>query len=235
MNKLVGRKILGIDTSTDACSVALLLPSGEIIERFEATGRQHSQLVLPMVDEILSKAGYELNQLDAIAVTRGPGSFTGVRIGISVAQGLAFGADLRVISVSTLAAIAWGALDRENQIALVAIDARMEEVYFGAYARGENGIELLGEEKVCTPKEVVLPEGVEVESIIAVGNGWQEYAALLPKFSGVKILEQPIFNHPRASSVVALGYEKLMNGETLSPFEIVPIYLRDQVCSVPIK
>lgn len=101
-------RILALDTATEACSVALW-NDGEIHSLFEVCPREHTQRVLPMVQQLLADQGITLNQLDALAFARGPGSFTGVRIGIGIAQGLALGAGLPMLGVSTLATLAQGA------------------------------------------------------------------------------------------------------------------------------
>ena len=141
-------KILAIDTATEACSVALLTDE-TCQEIFEIIPRQHTERVLPMVDEMLKKADLSLSQLDALAYNCGPGSFTGVRVATSVIQGLAFSADLPVIPVSSLAALAQLAYREEHkQKVLSAIDARMNEMYWGCYQL-ENGLmRLIGKEKV---------------------------------------------------------------------------------------
>ena len=149
-----GLKILAIDTSTDACSVALMV-DGAVCNRCEL-GRQHSSRVLSMLDELLVESGLALTQLDAVAFGRGPGLFTGLRIGAGVVQGLAFGADLPVVPVSSLAALAQG-LDTERTLS--AFDARMSQVYWGAYVRNAQGmVELVGGECVVAPQCVPLPE-----------------------------------------------------------------------------
>lgn len=126
-------KILAVDTATENCSVALIM-GNEVIARCEYAPREHTTKILPMVDSVLAEAGVKLNQLDALAYGRGPGSFTGVRIGIGIAQGLAFGADLPMIGVSTLAAMAQGSYRTEQAEQVVAaIDARMGDVYWGQY------------------------------------------------------------------------------------------------------
>ncbi len=132
-------KILAVDTATENCSVALKV-GNEIIARCEMAPREHTTKILPMVDSVLAEAGLTLNQLDALAFGRGPGSFTGVRIGIGIAQGLAFGAELPMIGVSTLAAMAQQAFRKQQAThVLAAIDARMNEIYVGGYKRLDNG------------------------------------------------------------------------------------------------
>ena len=98
-------KVLAVETSTDACSAALFI-DGIVTERFELTPKEHTRLILPMIDNLMSEAGLRPQQLDALAFSCGPGSFTGVRIATGVIQGIALGADLPVVPVSTLAAIA---------------------------------------------------------------------------------------------------------------------------------
>ena len=124
-------KILALDTSTEACSAALLIDT-EIHQRYEVAPREHGALILPMIETLLSEAGCAPTQLDALAFGRGPGAFVGVRIATGVAQGIAFAADLPVIPVSSLAAMAQSV---EHGNVYSAIDARMNEVYWGAYRK----------------------------------------------------------------------------------------------------
>ncbi|HED40783.1 MAG TPA: tRNA (adenosine(37)-N6)-threonylcarbamoyltransferase complex dimerization subunit type 1 TsaB, partial [Chromatiales bacterium] len=142
-------KLLAIDTATEACSAALSI-NGEISERYEIAPRQHATLILPMIDSLLSEAGITLAQMDAIAFGRGPGAFTGVRIGVGVVQGLAFSIERPVVPVSSLAAMAYGAMAKFNATNVLAgIDARMGEVYWGAYQRSsDGGMREVGEESV---------------------------------------------------------------------------------------
>ena len=137
-------KLLALDTSTEYLSLCLW-QDGAVLSRDLLAGQTHSQRVLPMVGEMLSEAGLSLKQLDGIAFGAGPGSFTGLRIGCGVAQGLAFGADLPVVGVSTLFALAQQA---ESQRVITCLDARMGEVYHAAYER-------IGTEwrTVCEPNE----------------------------------------------------------------------------------
>jgi tRNA threonylcarbamoyladenosine biosynthesis protein TsaB len=141
--------ILAIDTATEACSVALL-HAGELFERHEVAPRRHAELVLPFVDAVLAEAGIGKRQLTAIAVGRGPGGFTGVRLAISLAQGLALGLDVPVLPISSLAALALDvAPSAPDAMLLACIDARMGEVYAATYRRSTDGlVQLLGDECV---------------------------------------------------------------------------------------
>ncbi len=121
-------KLLGIDTATEACSVALAGVGDTILERYKIEPKGHSNLVLPMIDDLLSDSGISHNDLDAIAVDTGPGSFTGIRIGIGIAQGLSFGLKLPLIGISSLMVLAEGSEPTVSAV-LPAIDARMGEVY----------------------------------------------------------------------------------------------------------
>jgi len=152
-------KLLALDTATDACSAAVWV-DGVVHERYELAPRRHAALILPMIEAVLAEVGLRPAQLDAVAFGRGPGAFTGVRIAVGIAQGIAFAADLPVVPVSTLAAVALG-VGRETGYArlAVALDARMSEVYWGTYAVTADDAELLGEERVCAPAAVTAPAG----------------------------------------------------------------------------
>ena len=138
-------RILAIDTATEACSVAVW-NQGEIHALFELCPREHTQRILPMAQQVLAESGLALNQLDALAFGRGPGSFTGVRIGIGIAQGLALGADLPMIGVSTLQTMAQGAWRVSGAArVLAAIDARMGKSTGGSSNAG--GRQLVGKRR----------------------------------------------------------------------------------------
>lgn len=221
-------KILALDTSSEACSTALWV-DGEVLERFE-TGSQHSERILPMVQEVLAQAGHALTQLDAIAFGRGPGSFTGLRIGAGVAQGLAFGANLPVVPVSSLAALAQGV---DAPRVLAAFDARMRQVYWGAYARNAQGmVELVGEEKVLSPAQVPVPDDA---AWVGAGSGWDQYAALLTARLKNHVSAWRAQCFPRASFVARLGAYLHENGTALAPEQALPVYLRDDVAVKQVK
>lgn len=216
-------KLLALETATEACSAALLI-EGDIIERFQLSPRGHSQLILPMVDELLAEAGLSINQVDGIAFGRGPGAFTGLRIAVGVTQGIAFAADLPVVPVSTLAALAQ---DCETDRVLVAIDARMDEVYWGAYQRNPEGMMVIeGEEHVLPPDRVPLPDG---DSWYGAGTGWGSYQDILMDRCGLMVFETDSRRLPRASGIARLGEAYFLQGEALSAEQALPVYLRDQV------
>lgn len=133
-------RVLAIETATEACSAALYI-SGEIRLRYQVEPRRHSELILPMMDALLAEAEIALSALDALAFGCGPGSFTGVRIATGVVQGAAFGADLPVVPVSTLAALAQRRYREQGEKHLLpAYDARMDELYWGCYRIGDDGL-----------------------------------------------------------------------------------------------
>ncbi|MGD9843175.1 MAG: tRNA (adenosine(37)-N6)-threonylcarbamoyltransferase complex dimerization subunit type 1 TsaB, partial [Steroidobacteraceae bacterium] len=170
-------KLLAIDTATEQCSVALL-HDGEYLERCVPTPRGHTELVLPMVQELLNESGYSLQQLDAIAFGRGPGSFTGVRIAIGVAQGLAYALDLPVLPISNLAAVAQQAaapLNVTDQV-LVCMDARMAEIYTGVFVLAADRLMVtVGTEQLMAPAHLNLQE---VTLQVGLGTGFAAYPIL---------------------------------------------------------
>jgi tRNA threonylcarbamoyladenosine biosynthesis protein TsaB len=217
-------KILALDTSTEACSVAVVI-NGAVLERFELVQQQHSARILPMVQEILAEAELLLTQVDVLAFSRGPGSFTALRIGAGVIQGLAFGADLPVIPVSSLAALAQG---QQAERVLAAFDARMMQVYWGAYVRNSVGImELQGEEIVVAPPEVPLPNG---KGWAGAGSGWDRYGdKLLARLGGVAAPSWQRHCYPRAQHVAQLGIVGFKLGTAVAAENAVPVYVRNEV------
>ena len=222
--------LLALDTSTEACSVALLY-RGEKTNINELAQRTHTKRILPMIDEILANSGVGLNQVDALAFGRGPGSFTGVRVGAGIAQGLAFGADLPVIPISNLTAMAQAAFElcqAENVVA--AIDARMNEVYFSQLVR-EKVRSDVGEffqwreiitEQVCSPEQAV--NQLQDDNAFRVGTGWAAYSQFTEKN-----LTSSDIALPNALYMLELARVEYLQKRTISALEIEPIYLRNEV------
>src|ERR1700691_5004222 len=172
-------RVLALDTATEACSVALLDDNG-VIGRYEEPGRGHAAQILAMVDAVLAQAGVSLSMLDGIAASIGPGAFTGVRIGVAAAQGLAFGAGLRLVGVSTLEALAMRALDDRTGSALACLDARMGEVYWGCYADDpRRGVRALAPPRVGAAGSVNLPAARDGSAAWrGIGRGFAAYPEL---------------------------------------------------------
>ncbi|HGE8241508.1 tRNA (adenosine(37)-N6)-threonylcarbamoyltransferase complex dimerization subunit type 1 TsaB [Aeromonas sp. 82P] len=224
MNEL---KILAVDTATEACSAALLV-GDKLFSRWEEAPRDHTRKILPMVQAVLEDAGISLSDLDAIAFGRGPGSFTGVRIGISVAQGLAFGAGVPLIGISTLAAMAQGAyrLDGAEQV-LTAIDARMNEVYFGRYELIDGRMQLVGDEVVSEPAALVDVRGKLAGLVTCVGTGFETYGETLSGLADELAVSQVRF--PAAEDMLPLARAAWLAGEAVPVEQATPVYLRDKV------
>ena len=226
--------LLALDTATEACSVALLR-GGEKTHLAQFAQREHTKHILPMVNEILAQAGITLRQVDALVFGRGPGSFTGVRIGAGIAQGLAFGAELPVIPVSNLAAMAQAAyVQYQAENVLTAIDARMNEVYFAQWqaqkVRSDFGEFLdwvpMIAEQVCSPSKVI-EQVVQQhrENAVLAGTGWAAY----PELNEANLGKATEITLPSALYMLDLALPKWFAGETISPLEIEPIYLRNEV------
>ncbi|MFQ1729816.1 tRNA (adenosine(37)-N6)-threonylcarbamoyltransferase complex dimerization subunit type 1 TsaB [Aeromonas veronii] len=220
-------KILAVDTATEACSAALLV-GDKLFSRWEEAPRDHTRKILPMVQAVLEDAGISLSDLDAIAFGRGPGSFTGVRIGISVAQGLAFGAGVPLIGISTLAAMAQGAyrLDGAQQV-LTAIDARMNEVYFGRYELIDGRMQLVGDEVVSEPAALVDVRGKLAGPVTCVGTGFETYGETLSGLADELAVSQVRF--PAAEDMLPLARAAWLAGEAVPVEQATPVYLRDKV------
>ena len=193
-----------------------------MVERFEL-GRRHSERILSMVEAVLAESGYSLGQMDALAFGRGPGSFTGLRIGAGVVQGLAFGADLPVVPVSTLAALAQG---QDATRVLAAIDARMGQLYWGLCINSGNGMTLLQPECVSAAEAIILPGG---DTWTGVGSGWDVYATALLARLGSRIEGWQAQIFPRARHVAELGARDYAAGHAVAAHAALPLYVRDEV------
>jgi tRNA threonylcarbamoyladenosine biosynthesis protein TsaB len=220
-------KLLAIDTSTEACSAALYI-DGEVATRYQLAPREHARLILPMIDGLLSEAGVSLVGLDALAFGRGPGSFTGVRIATGVIQGLAYGAGLPVVPVSSLAALAEGVRrERQQTQVLAAVDARIGEVYWGAYQVDERDqMVVVGAEQVCPPQAV---PGPATGLWFGAGSGWAAYTDTLKTQVGARLGGFDGHCYPQAADVARLAITALVAGEAVDANQALPVYLRNKV------
>jgi tRNA threonylcarbamoyladenosine biosynthesis protein TsaB len=217
--------LLAIETATEACSVALWI-DGRVIERFELAPRRHTELVLPWIDGVLAEAGMAKSQLDAIACGRGPGAFTGVRLAVALTQGIALALDLPVLAVSTLAALALDAPAGDGEGILAAIDARMGEVYVGAFVRNGDTIESLGAERLAPPAAI---DGLPQRTWIGVGTGFAAEEAALVARIGSQLLRLDSGALPHAAAVARLAVRAHARGEAIAAERLEPAYLRDKV------
>ncbi len=221
-------KILAFDTATAACSVALLI-EGEIHEQFAIAPQRHAELILPMIEKLLGDAGIGLAQLNAIAFGQGPGSFMGVRIATGVAQGLAFGADLPVIPVSTLQALAQTAWQETQCPDIIAAwDARMQAIYWGVYSLSENGLMMAARpDALNPPEELQIPTD---KKWLLAGNAWKIYHQQLA--SKLNPDAQIADIYPQARAILSIAQVSLSEGKMRSALEIEPVYLRNDVAHI---
>ncbi|MDB5871072.1 MAG: hypothetical protein JWQ07_514 [Ramlibacter sp.] len=214
--------LLAFDTSTDSLSVAVqrgAALSHEPIGHQGAGGAQASAVLIPVIRELLARAGLRLAQLDAIVFGQGPGSFTGLRTACSVAQGLAFGAGVPVLPVDTLLAVAQQARESAGAQQIVAVlDARMDEVYWAAYANEGGAWRRQGDFKLGRPEDVVVPAGWAL-----AGNAFAAYAGRLPQ--GPPRIEAV----PTAQSLLGLAPALLAAGQAVPAAGALPLYIRDKV------
>ncbi len=226
-------KLLALDTSSVACSVAVAIDA-EIIERYEEQPREHTRLLLPMIKAVLQESGVALAELDAIVLGNGPGSFIGMRIAASVAQGIAYGSGLKIVAVSSLAAVAAQVLaESEAAEVVVAQDAHMSEVYMGRFGRDERHLPVaLFPERLQAQESI--PELVEEANgdRVAAGAGWDRYPALLEKNRGrIDAISDVLY--PRARHLLALGEADCADSKAIAPDRVLPAYLRQKVAQKP--
>jgi tRNA threonylcarbamoyladenosine biosynthesis protein TsaB len=213
-------KILAIDCTTDACSAALLLDD-DITELFEIAPKKHTQLILPMIEKLLQQASIKITNLSAIAFGCGPGSFTGVRVAASIAQGLAFGANLPVVPVSSLRALAQRAHRAYHKSKIiVALDARMDEVYLGYYQLNQNGIMEKAQNDALISVKTAFDLTLKDTEWFLAGDVWhtilaaEEHTMLLPR---VQL---------HAKDIAKIAYEEYLAGNAVDAAEALPVYLR---------
>ena len=219
-------KILALDTSTEACSAAVYADK-QVYAQFALTPREHTRLILPMVEKVLGDADLRLQDVDAIAVGRGPGAFTGIRIGVGVAQGLAMAADKPVLPISTLAALAQQAYVQQGATqVLAALDARMQEVYWGQYSLKDGIMQLQGEEQVCAPTNTPIPES---SAWFASGHGWSAYAEVLQGRFADKLSGIDTAALPNAEFMLPLAIADWQAGKAVPPEDAQPVYLRNKI------
>jgi len=242
-------RILALDATTEACSVALLdaqapldldapLAGGALTWRYEELGKGHADRILAMVDEVLGQAGVRLAALDGIAASIGPGAFTGVRITVAVAQGLAFGAALPIVPVSTLEALALQAMLGEAARrshargpgdaprVLACLDARMSEVYWCCFAPDAlRGVRSTSAARVSAPSLMSLVDGLAHRGI---GRGFSAYPELAG-LAGLELAPEDRQALPQAQAIARLGHLRLRAGDAKDPADIRPLYVRDKV------
>jgi tRNA threonylcarbamoyladenosine biosynthesis protein TsaB len=214
--------LLAFDTSTEYCSVALLRDE-ELTYREAHAVQRHSELILPMIEDLLAASGLELGQLDGIAFGAGPGSFTGLRIACGVAQGLAFGAGLPVVAVGTLAALAQEAGAPK---VIACLDARMGEIYHAAYRRDSGHWTEIAAPGVGPAQSAPILEG---DGWFGCGNGFAVYADALAKRYGGQLDGVAAGLHPHARSIARLAAPVLAAGGGLPAEQAAPVYVRDRV------
>ncbi|MBF6025649.1 tRNA (adenosine(37)-N6)-threonylcarbamoyltransferase complex dimerization subunit type 1 TsaB [Lysobacter niastensis] len=222
-------KLLAFETSTEALSVALSI-DGDVRERFDLAPRRHAELALPWAEQLLADAGLARSQLDAIAVGRGPGAFTGVRLAIALAQGIALALDRPVVPVSTLAALAMRARASgagEGARVLAAIDARMGEVYAAPFVIGSDRVQALGEEAVMAPAQVAIPG--DDAGWLGVGTGFAAAEGVLAQRLASRLQSIDANALPHAADVAWLAVHAFARGEAVAAESVEPAYLRNNV------
>jgi tRNA threonylcarbamoyladenosine biosynthesis protein TsaB len=226
-------KLLALDTSSNACSVALQLDN-KISETHVVEPKQHTRLLIPMIRGLLHDAGIDPGDLDAVVLGNGPGSFIGMRIGASVAQGLAYGSGLKLAPVSSMAAVAAEVMETYSAAeVIVAQDARMNEAYLGIYRNDGEGIPTTVTDEMLQPIEKI--DGLaaaNASELFAAGQAWVKYPALL-ELNRAAIAKVVDVHYPNAKYLLALGARACQLGEVIEPENLAPAYIRTKVAEKP--
>jgi len=216
--------LLAIETATECCSVALIA-GGRLFERSELAPRRHAELLLPMCDDVLAEAGIARRDLDVLAVGRGPGAFTGVRLAVSAAQGIALALGIPVVPVSSLAALAMQAPD-DGAGVLAVIDARMGEVYAGLFRRDGESVAAIGDETVGRAEALQVPSPGTPN---VIGSGWSSYREAIEKALASPPRWAEGARYPQAADIARLAAPIAAAGGGIAADRVQPVYLRDKV------
>lgn len=219
--------ILALDTSSEACSAAVI-KDGKVTSVYAVVPRDHTRKIIPMIKQVLEESKTDTHQLDAIAFGRGPGSFTGLRIAAGITQGLAYGLDIKVIPVSTLEAMALevaSASKGECSHVVTAIDARMDEVYWGAFDVSGEKVIALQDEQVCKPEMASLSE---TKPFSGVGTGCVFLSRMPDAVQNcVTVTDDTLL--AKAEFIARIAVSKYAEGEMVPADQAIPVYLRDTV------
>lgn len=219
-------RLLALDTATEACSVAILV-DGRTLARFERAGRSHTQRMLPMVHGLMAEAGLSFAQLDGFVCGIGPGSFAGVRIGVGFVKGLALSLDRPAVGITSLAMLAQGAMEQGAQRAIACIDARMNEIYVGVYARNADGLaQSLGPARVMPP--ATFAEAAD-GPWHGIGSGWGTYETQMRNGVAGELSVVDGTALPHAQFAMRLALPVFAAAGEISADLLAPLYLRDKV------
>lgn len=225
-------KLLALDTSSLACSVALQVDE-RVIDRHEERAREHTALIMPMIRELLDEAHITTADLDAVILGNGPGSFIGMRIAESVAQGLAFGSGLGIVPVSSLLAVAAAAMvEADSDFVAVCQDAHMNEVYLGLYNRGEDDLPAAAAPERLHGQTVIEELCEDPGRYVAAGHGWIRYPELLAANRDYLAATCEV-RYPKARFLLPSGSKLFVQGGAVEPQDLLPAYLRQTVAKAP--
>ena len=238
------KTILLFDTATTACSVALIV-NDNVFHRHRIEANIHSKVLLTMIDELLVEANLYLSEVDCLAIGVGPGSFTGLRIGIGVAQGVAYSNNIPLITLSTLEMIAVNTLDKasEGSVICVGHDARMSEMYFASFEyRSESRMRLIKQPTLSQPGQMSLNDlFVDTQfyqqtksHFILCGNAWKQYQSSFDE-NELDYFDNHIDPFPVAEKAVRYVKKNLSEFDVESAVDISPLYVRNDVAKKSVK
>jgi len=216
-------RILGVDTATWSASVGLVIDGTVVAEQSLSTTGNHAASLLPLIEDVLRRAACAVHALDAVAVSSGPGSFTGLRVGLSVAKGIACATGARLVDVATLEALARTVADRDGVICPV-LDARKGELYAATFTACAGQLQRLSADALVTPQELLdrLPT-----PCVVLGDAVERYGLLFQRRLGERVTVLPFETYaPRGGVVALMGWERLQAGESADLQQLEPVYIR---------